>query len=270
MNTTVTYGGYDMKFGMPTLLETKDIDACVCLCTELSLDFIELNMNFPQYQTDSIDIEYYNILSKENNLFYTIHLEEALNVCGYNNEVTKAYLNTVMTTIGIAKRLKAPVLNMHMADGIYITLPTEKVYLFQQYKELYLNRLKEFRDLCEQAIGDSDITICIENSGVYREFSREGIELLLESKVFALTFDLGHDHSIGGADEPFIRKHKVRLQHMHLHDAIGKSNHLAIGAGEIDIEDKIALAKECNCRCVLETKTIAGLKESVAQLRSIL
>lgn len=259
-----------MKYGMPTLLETKDIDACVALCKELSLDFIELNMNFPQYQTDTIDIEHYKELGRENNLFYTIHLEEALNVCGYNKEVTKAYLNTVMTTIEIAKQLEAPVLNMHMADGIYITLPSEKVYLFQQYKDLYLDKLKEFRDLCEQAIGDSDITICVENSGGYRDFSREGIELLLESKRFALTFDLGHDHSIGGIDEPFIRKHKDRLQHMHFHDAVGKNNHLAIGTGEINIKDKIALAKECNCRCVLETKTIAGLKESVDKLQSFL
>ncbi len=258
-----------MQYGMPTLLETKDIDACVALCKELSLDFIELNMNFPQYQTDTIDIAYYNNLRKNNNIFYTIHLEEALNVCGYNKMVTGAYLNTVLATIEIAKQLNAPVLNMHMADGIYITLPGEKVYLFQQFKDLYLEKLKEFRDLCELAIGDSDIKICIENSGGYQEFSREGIEMLLESKVFALTFDLGHDHSIGGVDEPFIRKHKDKLQHMHIHDAVGKRNHLAIGAGEIDMRDKFVLAKECDCRCVLETKTIEGLKESVEKMRNI-
>jgi sugar phosphate isomerase/epimerase len=259
-----------MQYGMPTLLETEDIDSCVALCKALALDFIELNMNFPQYQTDTIDLSHYQTLSKENNLFYTIHLEEALNVCGYNQEVTRAYLNTVQTTIDIAKQLNAPVLNMHMADGIYITLPEEKVYLFQQFKELYLERLKEFRDLCERSIGDSDIKICIENSGGYQDFSREGVELLLESSVFALTYDIGHDHSIGGIDESFIHKHKDRLQHMHLHDALGKKNHLAIGAGEIDIEDKLALAKECNCRCVLETKTIEGLKDSVEKLHSII
>ena len=102
------------------------------------------------------------------------------------------------------------------------------------------------------------------------DFAREGIELLLERRVFALTFDLGHDHSAGGMDEPFIRRHRDRLQHMHIHDAIGKSNHLAIGDGEIDLADKFALAKECGCRCVLETKTVEGLTKSVQRLEKYL
>lgn len=41
-----------MKFGMPTLLENKNIDGCVLLCKELKLDFIELNMNFPAKECD--------------------------------------------------------------------------------------------------------------------------------------------------------------------------------------------------------------------------
>jgi sugar phosphate isomerase/epimerase len=55
---------------------------------------------------------------------------------------------------------------------------------------------------------------------------------------------------------------------MHIHDAIGMKNHLAVGTGEIDLKDKIALAKECGCRCVLETKTIEGLTESVANIKN--
>ncbi|MDF2537812.1 MAG: xylose isomerase [Herbinix sp.] len=257
-----------MKLGMPTLIETKDIAECVLLCKELELDFIELNMNFPQYQIDRIDMPYYLELAENNHIFYTIHLEEELNVCGYNKEVTKAYIRTVEAVIEIARQLKAPVINMHMAEGIYITLPDKKVYLFEQYKSIYLERLREFRKVCELAIEDSDIKICIENSGGYKDYLKEGIELLLESRVFALTFDIGHDHCIGGMDEPFIRKHKDRLMHMHLHDAIGKKNHLAIGTGDIDISDKLALARECNCRGVLETKTIAGLKKTVVNLKN--
>jgi sugar phosphate isomerase/epimerase len=256
-----------MKFGMPTLLENETIESCIALCRELSLDFIELNMNFPEYQPDRIDAAHYIALSKENHIFYTIHLEEELNVCGYNKEVTAAYLRTVQKTIELARQLKAPVINMHMAEGIYITLPGERVYLFGKYKDLYLNSLEVFRNICENAVGESDIKICIENSGGYSEYAKEGIEALLESKIFALTYDIGHDHAIGKADEPFILKHKDRLMHMHIHDAIGKSNHLAIGTGEIDMKKKFDLAKECNCRCVLETKTIAGLKESVKNMR---
>lgn len=256
-----------MKFGMPTLLENKDIDDCAALCRNLSLDFIELNMNFPQYQIEMIDIPHYLALGEQMNIFYTIHLEEELNVCGYNKAVTGAYIETVQKAIRLAKQIKAPVLNMHMARGIYITLPDKKVYLFEQYKERYLKNLSEFRKICEETIGEDDIRICIENSDGYTDFLKEGVELLLESNIFVLTFDIGHDHSIGGMDEPFIRQHKDRLIHMHIHDAVGKKNHLPVGLGEIDLEDKMKLAKECNCRCVLETKTIEGLSKSVERIK---
>jgi sugar phosphate isomerase/epimerase len=256
-----------MQCGMPTLIELNNVEECVKLCKELQLDFIELNMNFPQYQLERIDEEYFKRLIQQNNIYYTIHLEEEFNACGYNKLVTEAYLQTMTETIKLAKKLGAPVLNMHMSEGIYITLPQQKIYLYRHYKDLYLTKLREFRDICAQEIGDSDIRICIENSSGYSDFTKEGIELLLESRIFALTFDIGHDHSHNGVDEPFIRAHKNHLIHMHLHDAIGTQNHLAIGAGEIDINNKLKLAKECNCRCVLETKTITGLKESVLQLR---
>lgn len=259
-----------MEFGMPTLLENKDIDACVALCKELSLNFIELNMNFPQYQIDGIDMDYYRDLMDRYQIYFTIHLEEELNVCGYNKEVRAAYLNTVRQVIGVAKQLHCPVINMHMAEGIYVTLPGERVYLFGLYQELYLRMLHEFRSICEEEIGDSKIKICIENSGGFNEYAMKGIELLLESTVFALTYDLGHDHAIGGKDEPFIISHKDHLIHMHVHDAIGSKNHLAVGTGEIAMKDKLALAKECNCRCVLETKTIEGLTQSVRNLQEYL
>lgn len=259
-----------MYFGMPTLIETPKIEDCAKLCNDLGLDFIELNNNFPWYQSDAIDPEAYNEISRRYDIFYTIHLEEELNVCGYNQKVTDAYLATVVDTIELAKRINAQVINMHFNSGIYITLPDRKIYLFQEYRELFLQKLYEFRLRCEQAIGDCNIKICIENAGGFLDFAREGIELLMESQVFALTFDIGHDHSAGGVDEAFIRAHKDRLIHMHLHDALGKSNHLALGDGEIDLPDKFDLAKECNCRCVLETKTIQGLTKSVQQLHRYL
>ncbi len=146
------------------------------------------------------------------------------------------------------------------------TLPERKVHLFSEYKEQYLKSIVDFRNMCENAIGDADMKICIENCDGYEDFQKEAIELLLESNIFALTFDVGHNHGIGGTDEDFIMKHKDRLCHIHLHDAQGRKNHLALGTGEMDIEKYINLAKEQNCRVVLETKTIDGLKQSVEWL----
>lgn len=84
---------------------------------------------------------------------------------------------------------------------------------------------------------------------------------MLESPVFALTFDVGHNAGAGFSDEPIIMEHVDRLHHMHLHDASGKSNHLVLGEGDVD------LAKERDCRIVLEVKTIEGLRRSMGWLK---
>ncbi len=256
-----------ISFGMPTLIETSTLEECAKLCAESALDFIELNMNLPQYQLHKIDVDYFRSISDKYGISYTIHLDENLNVCDFNPYVAEAYKKTVADTIEIAKQLDIKVLNMHMAKGVYFTLPDRKVLLFSEYKEQYFKSIFDFRNMCESIIGENDIKICIENCDGYEDFQKEAIELLLESEIFALTFDVGHNHGIGGTDEEFIMGHKDRLHHIHLHDAKGRINHLTLGAGEIDIEKYISLAEEQNCRVVLETKTIEGLKQSIERLK---
>ncbi|MBQ7962385.1 MAG: sugar phosphate isomerase/epimerase [Clostridia bacterium] len=255
------------SYGMPTLIETSTLPECAKLCADLGLEFIELNMNLPQYQLNKIDVDYFNSIADKYGIYYTIHLDENLNISDFNPYIAEAYTKTVTNTIEIAKQLDIKVLNMHMAKGVYFTLPDRKVYLFSEYKEQYLKSIVAFRNMCESAIGENDIKICIENCDGYEDFQKEAIELLLESNVFALTFDVGHNHGIGGTDEEFVMQHKDRLHHIHLHDAQGRKNHLALGTGEMDIKKYINLANEQNCRIVLETKTIDGLKQSVEWLK---
>lgn len=50
-----------------------------------------------------------------------------------------------------------------------------------------------------------------------------------------MTFDIGHNHGCDNLDEPYIIEHQAHLFHMHMHDALGKKNHLALGTGELDI-----------------------------------
>ncbi|MBZ9689358.1 sugar phosphate isomerase/epimerase [Clostridium estertheticum] len=259
-----------IDFGMPTLIETNSIESCVKLCKELGLDFIELNMNLPQYQIENIDVQKLKSICEKENIYFTIHLDENISICDFNNGIAKAYVKTVLDTIDISKQLKIPVLNMHMSNGVYFTLPNEKIFLFNQYKDIYLTKLKEFRNMCKKAIGDSNIKICVENCNGYKEFAIEGIDLLLKSNVFALTFDIGHSHSVNGIDEPFINRHIDRLYHMHVHDGNGGENHLPLGIGEINIRERIFLAREHKCRVVLEVKTIKGLKQSVDKLKDYL
>ena len=58
----------------------------------------------------------------------------------------------------------------------------------------------------------------------------------------------------------FELANKNKLYHMHIHDALGKKNHLDLGTGELDLPKYFYLANKHNCRVVLETKTISGLK----------
>lgn len=217
---------------MPTIVELKSLDTCAALSKELDLQFIELNMNLPEYQTDRIDVDAFDEIARRYGIYYTTHLDENLSPCDFNAQVADAYTDTVLRTIELAKQLRIPILNMHLSKGVYFTLPEKKIYLFDEYWDIYLSNLTRFRDLCEQAIGGADIKICVENAGGYdKEFLQKGLALLLESKVFALTFDIGHNAVICGGDEAVIMSHKTKLCHMHMHDAKGKSSHLPLGSG---------------------------------------
>ena len=44
-----------IQFGMPTLIENRTLQENIDLCSRLGLRFIELNMNFPEYQVDCLE-----------------------------------------------------------------------------------------------------------------------------------------------------------------------------------------------------------------------
>ena len=255
-----------IKLGMPTLIETQGIEDCAALCRQLGMQFIELNMNLPEYQIDAIDADALLRIAESYGVSYTLHLDENLNPCDFNAAIAQAYTETVRRAIAVAKRLRMPVLNMHMAKGVYFTLPGRRVYLFERYEQHYLTRLKAFRDACRDAIGDADMHICIENCGGYPAYQQAGIDMLLESPCFALTYDIGHAHSAGYADEAFILSRSHRLKHMHLHDANAAQNHLPLGEGDVNLPAYLQLAQQHACSIVIEAKTIAGLQASAAWL----
>ena len=258
-----------IHIGIPTLIETKLIEDCAGLCKEFGFQFIELNMNMPQYQIENIDIKKFAEVATKNGIYYTIHLDENLNVCDFNKKVAVAYLETVLATIELAKKLDVPILNMHLSKGVYFTMPQNKIYLFNKYIDIYLSSFENFRNKCEQAIDNANIKICIENSDGYDQvFLIRGLTLLLKSKVFGLTFDIGHNAGIGGGDEAVILGHESKLYHMHIHDAMGKKTHLPLGTGELDLPKYLNMANKNNCRVVLETKTIEGLRQSVNWMKS--
>lgn len=257
-----------ITFGMPTLIELKSTGEAASLCRELGLEFIELNMSFPQYQPEEMDISALKRLRDEYGIFYTVHLDESLDPCSVNPGIAQVYTQTALKTVELAKELEIPTLNMHLLRGIFVTLPDRRTYVYAENEELYLDNMRRFRDKMTQAIGCSPVRFAVENTDGYDlPFLRRAIDLLLESPAFMLTFDIGHDHAINNIDEPVIMARHERLIHMHMHDAVGTKVHQALGDGEMDIPRFIRLADEHDCRVVLETKTVEALKKSVAWLK---
>ena len=271
-----------MQFGMPTLIENHTLEENAALCEALGLRFIELNMNFPEYQVDRLEqTDELVRIAEQHHLYYTVHLDENLNIADFNPLVTKAYLETVRRTILAAKALlplrdrygdpaQPLTLNMHMHHGIYITLPDRKVQMYERNFETYMQSFAVFRSLCEEWISDSSIMMAVENTDGFRDYEKKTISYLLVSKKFGLTWDIGHSKAIREADVSFLMEHQDKLIHFHIHDGTETPprNHLALGDGEIDLDARLKLAAERNARCVLETKTISALKQSVRWLRN--
>ena len=257
-----------LSFGMPTLIETKTVREMAALCGELGLSFMELNTNFPLHQPHLLGAEELNALAEKYGITYTIHLNDEMPVAEFSPSVAEGYRQAVLQAIELAKRIGAKKLNMHLAEGAHYTMPDKIIYFYDAYLQDYLRGMAQFRDVCEEAIGDSGIMICMENVTGFRDFQLAALEILLQSPAFGLTLDIGHNYCTHSADEKWILDHADRLHHMHMHDAKdGKKDHQALGAGEIDIPRFVELAQKHNCTVVLETKTVSGLRDSVEWIR---
>lgn len=261
-----------MNFGMPVLIELDSLESNCRLCRKLGLDFIELNMNFPEYQVQYFDAEKYSALKNEYGIYFTIHLSEKLDVSETDDFVRKGWLKSVAASIAFAKKTSCPIINMHMNHGIYITLPDEKVFVYEKRFDEYFESIVQFRHFCEMQIGAGDVKICIENTDGFTDFERKAIDYLLKSPVFCLTWDVGHSISNNEKDMEYLLANVSKLAHFHIHDGTrtehGGKCHQELGKGEVNLESRIALARECNARCVIETKTVGALENSVAWLRS--
>lgn len=273
---------------MPTLIENRTLEENVALCRRLGLKFIELNMNFPEYGIEELEANTDGLISlaEAAGIYYTIHLDERLDIADFNPLVREAYLETVRRTIAVAKKLLpladryAPghcglVVNMHMNHGIYITLPNEKVYMYVRDFDNYMDAFKTFRNVVCEAVGDSNIRVAVENTDGFADYEKKAIEYLLESDRFILTWDIGHSKAVKEKDVFYLMQHAERINHFHIHDGSENppKNHMPLGSGEIDLKDRLRFAKEqagTNARCVLETKTIKALEESVGWLNEYL
>jgi sugar phosphate isomerase/epimerase len=79
-----------LQYGMLTLIELPSLEDTAALCRELGLEFIELNMNLPQY-VDLGETKHLAEVANEYGITYTVHLDGFLNPCDFNQTIAKAY-----------------------------------------------------------------------------------------------------------------------------------------------------------------------------------
>ncbi len=127
-----------LQYGMPTLIENRPLQDNIALCSSLGLRFIELNMNFPEYQINRLEqTDPLLEAAGRAGIYYTIHLDENMNIADFNPLVSDAYLQTVRRSVCVAKKLlclrdrfgdrsQPLTLNMHMHHGNFYHPPRQE------------------------------------------------------------------------------------------------------------------------------------------------
>ena len=256
-----------MKFGMPTLLECPDLPATVRTTAAYGLDFLEVNLSFPRYRSDVLNAGAMNALREAYGIFYTFHADEGMNPLDADDRVAECYTRIAEEDIHLAVAVGAPLINMHLLPGVYVTLPEGRVWMNDRYREEYLEKVRRFIRRCETAIGDAPLKICIENTDIcpFTDSQRAALALFLGSPVFALTLDVGHECCMQNRNMDIYRAHPEKLYHMHLHDADGKRAHLPLGEGKADLAAALDLRPPT---CLIEVKTLGGLRKSLDYLQT--
>lgn len=257
-----------MKYGMPTLIECRELDECARVCAACGLDFIEINLSFPQHHSNHCNVDLMRSIADRYGIFYTFHADEQMNLFDFDDRVSECYLNILREDIRLALAVGAPLINLHLLLGVYVTLPSGRVYLNDVYRDAYLQKVRRMIALCEREIGDRDLRILIENVDTcpFTDWQAAALDLMMQSPVFGLTFDVGHEHCLGGKNRPIYLRYADRCLHMHLHDSDGVHPHMTLGEGAIDVPG--VLSRTTASTCLIEVKTVDGLRASVAYLKS--
>ncbi|MGD9569349.1 MAG: sugar phosphate isomerase/epimerase family protein [Sedimentibacter sp.] len=258
-----------MKIGMPALVEYNTLNELVDLCLKLKLNFIELNMNLPYNFIENLEPQVLRKITEETNIEFTIHMPDDADLGTFYESVRRGYVKLFSDTIDWAKRAGVSLLNMHIIEGAKMTLPDKKVYIYEQYSEEFQNNFTKSIEALSLKADGSHIVLAIENSN---NFGKSHIQKALNKSILLpnvmLTWDTGHDAISKFTDKKYLMLHENKIAHMHLHDAIGNSDHQVLFEGELNILELLNFAEKKNLRVLVEVKTKEALEKSINILRT--
>lgn len=271
MNETASvHGSRASRWGMPSLLELPDAEANARVCRELGLQFVELNMNCPEYLPDSLPAEDIHALAERFGVTFTLHLPEETDLAAFSSDVRQGHAACVARAIDWAAAAGIGKATMHLNRGVYFSLPDRKAWLYKVHQNLFLRNLIRSMDPLADLCRRKGVRLLIENTGNGNlPFLQEATHSLMAQFAgpLGLTWDVGHDAAAGLADRPLIQQYLDCVSHLHLHDFDGRSAHQPLFSGQADILTPLDMAVQRGWDIVIEVKTRAALEASVRALK---
>jgi len=259
-----------LKFGMPTLIEMPDIGQTTSLCQRLGLDFIELNMNMPEFCPESLPAKRLRKITDQTGIGFSIHMPDDTDLASFHDPIREGHVRRFGETARWAAEAGARLINLHISPGIFFTLPDSKVWIYDRYYEKFIRNLIEAYGKIIDYAHDYDLLVCTENVLNFNiPFIARAIDDLCKLEHFYLTWDIGHDARTGYKEREVLMRHEDRVKHLHLHDFNGTSDHQVPFTGTIDIMAALEFARSHGATVLVETKTKASVVESVLRLREL-
>jgi len=257
--------------GIPTLIELPGFERTVELALELKVDFIELNMNMPEFCPESLPAKAIRDCHRRTGLDFTIHMPDDTDLASFHDPIREGHVARFGETARWAAEAGARLINLHLSPGIYFTLPDKKVWIYENYYDKFMGNLREAYGKVIGYARGFGVTVCTENvTNFHIPFVAKAIDDLCQMEGFYLTWDVGHDARTGYKEGEVLLRHIDRIRHMHLHDYNGASDHQVPGTGEIDIEAMLSFAEANRITVLVETKTVGSITESVNTVKRML
>ena len=260
-----------LRLGIPTLIEMPDFERTVRLALELEVDFIELNMNMPEFCPESLPAKAIRDCRKRTGLDFTIHMPDDTDLASFHDPIREGHVARFGETARWAAESGSKLINLHLSPGIYFTLPDKKIWIYENYYDKFVSNLREAYGKVISYAKGFGVNVCTENVTNFNiPFVAKAIDDLCRMEGFYLTWDVGHDARTGYKEREVLMRHVDRVRHMHLHDYNGASDHQVPGKGEIDIHGMLAFAAERGLSVLIETKTEESVKASCKVVRDLL
>jgi sugar phosphate isomerase/epimerase len=260
-----------LRLGIPSLIEVPDFRMTVDLALELKIDFIEINMNMPEFCPESLPAKAIRDCHKKTGLDFTIHMPDDTDLASFHDPIREGHVARFGEAARWAAEADAKLINLHLSPGIYFTLPDRKVWIYENHYDKFVGNLREAYGKVIHYAKEFGVKVCTENVTNFNiPFVARAIDDLCQMDDFYLTWDVGHDARTGYKEREVLLRHLDRIRHMHLHDYNGVSDHQIPGTGDIDIAGRLCFARDRDISVLVETKTVRSLKESVKVVKAML